>query len=259
LHWDSRTKAKFVGLIQPSESITTVTIPGNSFHVTLTYDPNDALVRWTVTSDEAVLFYDPYEENKNGLDRLSPSDLKKYHMHDLNRMFGREYLAMTQRQWLTTSPRPIQMHHMWDANYFGQEHIVKTKQTHFITTGEEEEGGTNEETSLFKQLDYDDYDKMVEKQKKGDENAFVSSPQLRKGGEIEVTLRVISAAPSVFEISNFLRPTEVDHLLVENRMAIMKIHSRKMNLLRNIDLKTVAEKMHLAKRYNITNTEQKSQ
>jgi 26S proteasome regulatory subunit T6 len=49
-----------------------------------------------------------------------------------------------------------------------------------------------------------------------------------------------------------LRPGRIDRKIefpnpnVENRMAIMKIHSRKMNLLRNIDLKVVAEKMNNA-------------
>jgi len=46
-----------------------------------------------------------------------------------------------------------------------------------------------------------------------------------------------------------LRPGRIDRKIefpnpnVDNRMAIMKIHSRKMNLLRNIDLKVIAEKM----------------
>jgi 26S proteasome regulatory subunit T6 len=46
-----------------------------------------------------------------------------------------------------------------------------------------------------------------------------------------------------------LRPGRIDRKIefpnpnTENRMAIMKIHSRKMNLLRNIDLKIIAEKM----------------
>ncbi|KAL3935030.1 MAG: hypothetical protein SGARI_003136 [Bacillariaceae sp.] len=49
--------------------------------------------------------------------------------------------------------------------------------------------------------------------------------------------------------SALLRPGRIDRKIefpnpnVENRMAIMKIHSRKMNLLRNIDLKTISEKM----------------
>jgi 26S proteasome regulatory subunit T6 len=46
-----------------------------------------------------------------------------------------------------------------------------------------------------------------------------------------------------------LRPGRIDRKIefpnpnADNRMAIMKIHSRKMNLLRNIDLKIIAEKM----------------
>jgi len=46
-----------------------------------------------------------------------------------------------------------------------------------------------------------------------------------------------------------LRPGRIDRKIefpnpnVDNRMAIMKIHSRKMNLLRNIDLKVISEKM----------------
>ena len=49
--------------------------------------------------------------------------------------------------------------------------------------------------------------------------------------------------------SALLRPGRIDRKIefpnpnVENRMAIMKIHSRKMNLLRNIDLKVIGEKM----------------
>jgi len=49
-----------------------------------------------------------------------------------------------------------------------------------------------------------------------------------------------------------LRPGRIDRKIefpnpnVENRKAIMSIHSRKMNLLRNIDLTTIAEKMNAA-------------
>lgn len=49
--------------------------------------------------------------------------------------------------------------------------------------------------------------------------------------------------------SALLRPGRIDRKIefpnpnIENRMAIMKIHSRKMNLLRNLDLQAIAEKM----------------
>jgi len=49
--------------------------------------------------------------------------------------------------------------------------------------------------------------------------------------------------------SALLRPGRIDRKIefpnpnTENRMAIMKIHSRKMNLLRNLDLRAIAEKL----------------
>ena len=49
-----------------------------------------------------------------------------------------------------------------------------------------------------------------------------------------------------------LRPGRIDRKIeflnpnAENRVAILKIHSRKMNLLRNIELKSIAEKMSAA-------------
>eukprot|EP00526_Cylindrotheca_closterium_P010443 CAMPEP_0113617802 /NCGR_PEP_ID=MMETSP0017_2-20120614/8986_1 /TAXON_ID=2856 /ORGANISM="Cylindrotheca closterium" /LENGTH=399 /DNA_ID=CAMNT_0000527245 /DNA_START=62 /DNA_END=1258 /DNA_ORIENTATION=- /assembly_acc=CAM_ASM_000147 len=50
--------------------------------------------------------------------------------------------------------------------------------------------------------------------------------------------------------SALLRPGRIDRKIefpnpnTENRMSIMKIHSRKMNLLRNLDLQAIAEKMN---------------
>lgn len=52
--------------------------------------------------------------------------------------------------------------------------------------------------------------------------------------------------------SALLRPGRIDRKIefpnpnAENRMQILKIHSRKMNLLRNIELKSIAEKMSSA-------------
>ena len=217
LYWDSRTKAKFVSSIPPFQSVTTVTFPGNSFHVTPNYDITHALQRWTITSDEAVLYYDPHDGGKDEAElasKLSEDELWRYNVHQLNRLYGREYLAVTRRAWLATFPKPMHMHHMWDATYFGQVHVVKTKQTHFIASGthhqSEGEGGGQE---LWKSLDYEDYDLMVEGEKNGKKNASVQFPQYREKGELELTLKVISAAPRVFEIDDFLSPSEVEHLL----------------------------------------------
>jgi len=70
------------------------------------------------------------------------------------------------------------------------------------------------------------------------------------GFEPAQNIKVIMATNRIDILdSALMRPGRIDRKIefpnpnVENRMAIMKIHSRKMNLLRNIDLKTVAEKM----------------
>ena len=212
LYWDSRTKPKFVGIIQPFASFTTATFPGNSFHITPTYNTQDALQRWTITQDESILYHDPYDEGKKVHDllRLPIEHVHKYNMHQLNRIYAREYLAETQRSWLSTFPRPMNMHNMWDATYLGQEHIITTKQTHFNAIKDNHD---DNDVELWKRLDYQDYDDMAEEQSRGNDNAFVSLPQYRESGTMDLKLTAISAAPRVFEIQNFLSPMEVSHLL----------------------------------------------
>merc|ERR1712048_1047056 len=70
------------------------------------------------------------------------------------------------------------------------------------------------------------------------------------GFEPAQNIKVIMATNRIDILdSALLRPGRIDRKIefpnpnLENRMAIMNIHSRKMNLLRNIDLKVIAEKM----------------
>jgi len=73
------------------------------------------------------------------------------------------------------------------------------------------------------------------------------------GFEPAQNIKVIMATNRIDILdSALLRPGRIDRKIefpnpnVENRKAIMKIHSRKMNLLRNIDLTSIAEKMNSA-------------
>jgi prolyl 4-hydroxylase len=205
LFWDGKEKAKFVGRVEPFQSFLTVTNPGNTFHFAPTYDKDHALQRWTMTADEAMVIYDPYTLDSSPLDlsTLSVDERRQYDMQKLNEAYAMGYLISSRRTWLNTFPRPLLMHYMWNADYFGQEHIVTTTQSHFksLPNGEDR----------FERLDYAFFDRMAEGEEKGEETLNLA--EYRKQGPLEMKLKVISAAPRAFEIVDFLSPVEADHLV----------------------------------------------
>jgi prolyl 4-hydroxylase len=129
LHWDGKgghdDARRLVGEIPPFESLGTATQPGQSFYVSPVYDSSTALQRWVVTSDTALVIYEPHkpQELQSQLEEGSP-DFFKYQMQLLNQVFARDYLIATQRTWLANFPRPYPVHYMHPAEYMGQEHVV---------------------------------------------------------------------------------------------------------------------------------------
>lgn len=203
LFWDGKNKPKFRARIEPFESFTTVTLPGNSFYMAPTYDKEHAMERWTLTADDAVVAYDAIGNDDELFLSLSKEYRKLYEMQKLNLKFAQEYLVTTKRLWLSAFPRPMPMHFMWDAEYFGQEHHVISNQSHFIRMPPVQEA--------MKHLDYADYDAMAEKRQK--DETFVNLKEYRQDGPLELTLKVASVAPRVFECENFLSDVEVQHLI----------------------------------------------
>lgn len=86
---------------------------------------------------------------------------------------------------------------MWPAEYFGQEHWITTKETHFTSVPPEEKLN---KITLYgkKRILRDDRPRLLE------EYRDTSTPFLN------MTLRVIFVAPRVLEIPNFLSLPEVN-------------------------------------------------
>jgi len=211
LYWESKHKLKLIATVQPFESVGTATSPGNGFCMTPIYDKSHAMARWTVTADEPVLYYDPVDE---GIEVLKDEDQKRYDFQKLNYVYGREYQAKAGKPWLGQFPRPMGMHNMWKAQYFGQIHTVKTKQSHFNSL-------PDESAELWKRLDYEDYDAIAGNEESQDQTnnltkdygGHVALEGHRQTGYLELKLKAISVSPRVFEIKNFLSRVEVDHIL----------------------------------------------
>ena len=215
LWWDGASGKnlgeRLVGEVQPYESIGTATTPGQSFSFSAVYDRDHVVGRWTVTSDEAVIAYDPYrgdqskgngrteEENEAALGReLTPEQRGLYEAQLLNLAYGRDYLIKTGRPWLGMFPRPRPHHRMWDAEYLGKKHKVTTRQTRFVSMPPEKE---------LVGLTFGDYMSIAES---GND---VSLKKYREGGTLNLTLEVVSCAPQVFKIDNFLSKVETRHFL----------------------------------------------
>lgn len=84
-------------------------------------------------------YYDPLtvegnEEATNmNLMTLTLSELERYNIAKRNRLFNEHYKKATGRDYISMFPRKKPRYFMWPADFFGQEHWVTTKETHFET------------------------------------------------------------------------------------------------------------------------------
>ncbi|KAG7364766.1 2(OG)-Fe(II) oxygenase superfamily protein [Nitzschia inconspicua] len=129
---------------------------------------------------------------------LSYAERKLYEAAQFNRDFAPVYKNFTGgNEWLGQFPTQKPQHFMWRADYFGQEHHVSTKETHFVQLPPQDR---------LKRLS------IVEMKR---ENS--TSLPLREWREdadtLNLTLTVISVAPRIIQIDNFLSDIEVDHIL----------------------------------------------
>jgi prolyl 4-hydroxylase len=156
----------------------------------------------------SVYIYDPYhvegdteQTEKNLQQHLSSAERKLYRQLRKSYLFGQEYQKFTGRSYLVRYPREHPTHFMWPADYFGQQHWVTSKETHFQQMPPEQLLTKINTRGKRRQL-APDAPRLLQEYRNKDEE-----------GVLNMTLTVLSCAPRVLEIRNFLSPTEVAHVL----------------------------------------------
>jgi len=207
LYWEGGTSTVQIALARPFQAVGTATFPGHRFILAPSYDgdipENEIRARFHVGDKTINLFvYDPLADGTRKASDVfkNKNDRRLYRLHRQNIEFGKVYKNFTGRSWLGLYPTQKQpFHNMWDADYFGQEHWVASPETQFISTPPD---------------NVLDHVKARElRNHPADDQPRPLAEYRAPGPYINMTLKVLSCAPRVFEIKNFLSPSEVDHII----------------------------------------------
>lgn len=226
---------QFVGTIPPFESVGTATQPGHSFFLSATYDKEHVLKRWTITEDEAVLYYDPWSDLSPDAQQAEAdtwtsegkwTETQRFSRDAwiVDRSFGRDYLVQTSRFWLAAFPQPLSHYaseheehaishgepylHMWRGNSIGQTFTIETTNLYFKSLPD-----------YLPRLQGGDYEINIESQRKLEMAQYQSSTWRNDEdpghleSSMELKLKTLSVAPQVFEVRRFLSKVEVKHLI----------------------------------------------
>ena len=116
----------------------TGTFPGHIFVFTEYDEPDKVLKRFIVQPyPENTYWYDPYfvegdpDATEQNLAELTADERQLYDNWRRTLSFNEFYFNATGRSYLANYLRARPRHHMWKADYFGQEHWVTTKEADF--------------------------------------------------------------------------------------------------------------------------------
>mmetsp|Transcript_4513 Transcript_4513/g.6244 ORF Transcript_4513/g.6244 Transcript_4513/m.6244 type:complete len:535 (-) Transcript_4513:107-1711(-) len=158
------------------------------------------------TYPHSVYVYDPYrvegdpQATEANLAALTPREKELYRKLRKSIDFGKLYLEKTGRSYLVNYPRPEPAYWMWPAEYLGQEHWITSKETHFVQMPPEEELSRLQVVGAARTLSED-------------EPRLLQDYRDPASATINMTLKVLSVAPRVFQIPDFLSSVEVEHIL----------------------------------------------
>jgi len=188
-----------LSLIHPYQAKGTASFPGHQFFLTPKDDPQTVLKRFSIDPTNPITVYDPVEDGMLNVGNLNANDRKQYYAQLTSLSFAKKYKEFTGIEWLAMFPKSRPTHKMWRADYFDQKHTVVTNETHYVFWPPA--NNLEEVDYMHKQLS----DIETEQLRKCD--------AYRQAGHLTLNLTVISCAPRVFEIRNFLSDVEVDHIL----------------------------------------------
>jgi len=172
--------------------------------------PDQVLARCHVVPGTSVYYFDPYTADDNrdpsrckylgskvrDTRKLSPEDYKEYNAHKNNLVFGAMYKNFTGgSEWLTMYPKNPPRHHIWRADYFGQEHRVVTPETQFREIPPA-----------------DELHRLKKEEMRRDTDEPVAFAEYREPGALNLTIKAMSCAPRAFAIEGFLSDAEAEHI-----------------------------------------------
>jgi len=218
-YWESYANgpAHLMRQYEPFSTGGTGTFPTHRFFFTTQNEPDDRLITMIVEDyPDNLYIYDPYfvkddnlQTEKNLNKHLNEKEFSQYDKWRKTLSFNEQYKKFTGRSYLANfgddGPRKATSHFMWRADYFGQEHWVTTKETHFDRLPPSEEVGPIKLKGSARILQDSDPRILADYRVKDENNDPLDS--------MNMTLTVLSCAPRVFEIRNFMSKKEVDHII----------------------------------------------
>ena len=200
LYWDDGRAGVHIADMPPFQAVGTATFPIHKFFLASKSNPQDIVQRIHIHRDTSLYIYDGFELGHHKLEDLSENEIQLYTLQKNNLAFADTYRSFTGRDWLSLYPHRHQpMYKMWNADYFGQQHWVTTRENHYII----EPPG-----DVLTPLDTDE----LHRDRKVDFDPRNMRKYRAKDEVLNMTMTVLSCAPRVFEIENFLSQAEVDHI-----------------------------------------------
>jgi hypothetical protein len=200
VYWVPKSGDKmYIADVAPFGSAGTATHPNHKFDVTDKNDPNNVLHQWTINESTSLYKYDPYESLEKAKKELKSGEFNLYKLQYESLSFDKVYRMKTGRQWLALFGRKNPPRFpMWPADSFGQTHQVVTNETHFISQPPDELAKAHLSPTPTAN------DVKIREQLK---------PYRSPEESLTLNMTVLSVAPRVFEIQNFLSNEEVTHIL----------------------------------------------